>query len=117
MPAHSKLTPDVEAKMLAAASTAVSFDAIAAAGGVPTRTLYRWLARGRKATSGKYKDFALSFDRARAQLQITLAAVWRKAAQKDWRAARAFLRARFPETWSDHKKLDVTAQVKHSLPP
>jgi hypothetical protein len=123
MPARTKLTPEIETKIVTVVSQGCDNEAAAAAAGIPLRTLYRWLARGRKASSGRYKDFAFNVDRARQQVQIVCAAVWKKAAQKDWRAARALLRTRFPEQWSDHKKVDVNAKVEHSggvricLPP
>jgi hypothetical protein len=122
MAARTKLTPEIASKVVTVISQACTHEAAAAAAGIPVRTLYRWLARGRKATSGRYHDFAVEVDRAREAVQIICASVWKKAATKDWRAARALLRTRFPEAWSEHKKVDVNAEVKHTggvmlLPP
>jgi len=114
MPARTKLTPEIAQTIVTVVSQACTLEAAAAAAGIPARTLHRWLARGRTSSSGRYHDLVVSVDRAREQVQIVCAAVWKKAAAKDWRAARALLRTRFPEAWSEHKKVDVNAEVNHT---
>lgn len=119
----SRLTPSIEAKILSVLQTGVSIKTAAAHVGLAERTVQRWVARGRDAKTGKYRDFALAVDKAREDAQILCAAVWRQAVQKgDWRAARAFLERRYPDEWGKRETVEVRADVNHTggiviLPP
>ena len=56
-------------------------------GGVHEATLHRWLAQGKKATHGKYADFYIKVQRARAeQAQLMLSRI-EKHTLKDWKAS------------------------------
>jgi transposase-like protein len=89
------LTPEVRARVLAAATRGVSIKLVAEASGVPEDTLNGWLYRSRHTDSKHLRGFAEEFDRARGVAAINAVDQIRDAASGagsgDWRAAAWFL--------------------------
>src|SRR5258708_1359871 len=119
---HSRLTPAVQARICEALRAAAPYDAAAKYAGVPRRTFYRWLEKGRAAKNGRYRDSVDALEKARDDVQVACAAVWRKAAMNDWRAARSLLQTRFPEDWAKRDRVELSGKLEHrgnlfALPP
>lgn len=72
------------------------------ASGVASKTAYsRAMARGKSARAPKpYRDFRAQVHAAVAESKTLLVSRWHKATAKNWRAAQALLRARYPEEFA-----------------
>jgi hypothetical protein len=66
------------------------------------------MRKGEAANRGLYCEFYLAVLAAEAESEVQLVSIWYAAAQKDWRAAAAFLAARWPESWAPRR---VVVQV------
>ena len=130
MGARSKLTPDVQARILEGARNGATFAACAAYAGIAASTLHAWRARGAEAKSGLYRDFVNALARAEAEGEAVAAAqlvagftqpnVETRRTIKgdteeeviiqrppDARLALAWLERRRPETWSPKHRVAV----------
>lgn len=110
----TKFTQETIDKICEAIRSGAHPEIAAGFAGVSIRTFWRWYERGKTARRGEYRDFAAAIDRADHTAEVSLAATVRKAGNKDWRAAREILRARYPERWARPDKVDVTAKVEHA---
>lgn len=95
-----KLTPLITAKVCEAIRAGVHLDVAARYAGIGEATFHRWMARGRKASSGPLREFADAVDKAERDAEVALVVLWRKEAAKDWKAARDLLERRFRDRWS-----------------
>lgn len=103
----SKLTPEIEKKLIDTIRLGNYYEAACAYVGIGERTFYRWIEKGKKAKSGKYWQFWQSIIQAEAEAEARIVTQWQKKIPEDWRAAQAFLERRYPERWG---KKDI---VKH----
>jgi len=112
----SKLTSEVEERILKAlragnyASTAARF------AGIDPATYYRWLERGdpsgRRRDDVPYRRFAERVQQASAEAEIRDVTLISKAAENDWRAAGWRLSHRHPERW--RRREQVQREVRES---
>jgi len=103
----SKLTPEIQKKIIEAVKAGNYYEAACAYAGVSYSTLRGWIVKGEKAKSGKYLKFLEAVRQAEAEAEARIVLQWQKAMPEDWRAAQAFLERRYPERWG---KKDI---VKH----
>jgi hypothetical protein len=124
----TKFTPTNRKRILDAVTAGAYREQAALAAGISVTTLYEWIADGDRDTQAKRAtakaEFAEAIARADAQAEVMAIASLRRAMQDrrgsdgavisgDWRAAEAFLRARAPERWSQHR--DVTKLMERRL--
>jgi hypothetical protein len=83
----SKLTPERHKRIVDLIEAGNYPETAAGACGVSRTAFYDWMAKGREAKSGKYKDFADDVQRAREAAEAELVATVKLAARDDWRAA------------------------------
>jgi transposase len=114
----SKLSPEVEQRILNAlragnyASTAASY------AGIHPATYYRWLERGdpsgHRRADLPYRKFAERVQQASAEAEIRDVTRISKAAETDWRAAGWRLSHRHPERWGrrTHDRQDTSQPNK-----
>ena len=95
----SKLTPEVEKKLIDAIRIGNYYEAACAYVGIHYTTFYRWMEKGEKAKSGKYCEFCKAIKQAEAEAEARIVALWQRNIPEDWRAAQAFLERRYPERW------------------
>ena len=95
----SKLTPEIEKKILDAIRIGNYYEAACAYAGINIRTFYRWMENGEKAKSGKYCQFCHAVKQAEGDAEARIVAQWTSKTPEDWRAAQAFLEHRYPERW------------------
>jgi UDP-N-acetylmuramoylalanine-D-glutamate ligase len=86
----TKLTPEVQAAICAHVRAGGYTKTAARAAGVARDTFHEWMRRGVAEEAGPYRDFYDAVERARAEHELDLIALLRKAAPKAWKAA-AFL--------------------------
>lgn len=95
-----KLTPELEARIVAAIERGATRDTAAQEVGVNERTVYRWMARGRKqAALAQFRQFRQAIKRAEAQAVLHFVGIIRDAAPKSWQAAAWWLERRYPLDW------------------
>jgi transposase len=81
--------------------------------GIDRRTVHRWIEKGEKARSGKYKQFYLEMQKAKSKFKDHHL---RKIAEaKDWRASQYLLQVTDSETYVVTEKKQVNADVKTDL--
>lgn len=105
----SKLTPELHAEIVNLIRLGNFREAAAAAAGIGTTTFHRWMAKGREARSGIYREFWAAVNTAEAQAEATAIGRIRQAAQdpKHWTAAAWYLERKFPERWG-RKRLEIS---------
>jgi hypothetical protein len=119
MPRPTKLTDDVQHKIVAAIRAGNCADAAAHSGGISEATYYNWLARGgaelaHREEGGRprrreqpYVEFRDAIARASATAEVHAVAILRKAMSDDWRAAAWYLERRHPERWRRRESHEV----------
>ncbi len=102
----TKLTPEVQEKLLQALSVGSPRAHAAAYAGVDDSTLRRWLVRGRKEDEGPYAEFRQVVLEAESRAQMAAMACVTKAVREgDWKAAAWMLERRRPEQFAPRSRL------------
>jgi len=96
-----KLTPETQRTILGAVRAGSFLTVACTLAGIDPDTMARWIKKGEKGIE-PYAAFVKEFRRAEIEGEVTLVALWKKAAPEDWRAAKELLAKRYPERWSDH---------------
>jgi len=104
----SKLTPEVQKKIVDAIKLGSYAEVAAALAGVHPGTYYRWMQLGEAASSGKYYEFRESVKEANAFSEAYAIAMVRKAMPENWQAAMTYLERRFPDRWTRMQRLEHT---------
>jgi hypothetical protein len=101
----TKLTPEVQERLLKALRAGNYLSTAARFAGIHPATLHRWLERGDPAgtrpTDLPYRQFAEQVERAIAEAEVRDVTLISKAAETDWRAAAWRLARRYPKQWGD----------------
>jgi len=95
----SKLTPEIEKKLIDAIRSGNYYEAACAYAGINIRTFYRWMEKGEKAKSGEFCQFCHAVKQAEGDAEARIVYQWTSKTPEDWRAAQAFLEHRYPERW------------------
>jgi transposase len=111
MARKSKLTPEVQEKLLRYLRLGCYVETAAACAGISRDTFYDWMKRGGKGEK-PYKQFADAVDQAMAESEARDLAVILKAAEKNWTAAAWRLERRFPDRYGRHDRTKVEAKVE-----
>lgn len=103
MPQPSKLTAEMQDRIVRVIRAGGSYELAASVAGVSERTFYVWLERGKRTgrRDAPYRVLREAVERARAEHETILVAQLNRAAAKgSWRAAAWLLERRFPERWA-----------------
>ena len=121
----TKLTPQVQARIVQAIVGGNDITVAAAYAGIGKTTFYEWLERGRKeaarlAASSRAKpkdsetpfaEFADAIQKAQADAETRNVALIAKAAQEGtWTAAAWWLERKYPERWGRKDRHEVTGK-------
>jgi len=98
----TKLTPEVEEKIIGYIRGGNYIEAAAAAAGINKVTLYRWLKRGapgneKQDRKGIYREFSNAVEKACAEAQIIATYTIRN--DGSWQSKAWWLERRFPKLW------------------
>lgn len=104
----SKLTPEARKRILQAAERQQTNEDMARLVGVHPATFQAWLAKGRAATSGEYREFHELIEGTRAGGKAKLVTkVWNHA-QRDPEMAFRLLARRYPKEYGVNATIEVT---------
>jgi transposase len=105
----SKLTDDVQTKILQAIQAGNWLETASAYAGVDASTVRRWMAKGESEDAEEpYRAFCALVKQARAQAEIRAVALIQKAAQDGtWQASAWYLERSHPDRWG-RKRLEIT---------
>lgn len=110
----TKLTPDVQKKIVDAVRAGAFLSTAARYAGVSDGSLMSWLARGRACTSRTGKDsiyltFLEEVEIAEASGEVAANLQWRAAWAKDWHAAERWLQSRYPDRYGPNRDPNMPA--------
>ncbi len=100
----SKLTPEVEVKLLQALLASNTREAAAEYAGVGARTLRRWLQQGRDNPDGPYGGLVAVLKQKESEAVIRNVAIIQEAAKRSWQAAAWWLERRYPREWGSQAR-------------
>lgn len=103
-----KLTPEIQSKIVTAVRAGAFIETAASYAGISKVTLYDWMKRGNKATTGKFRDFNNAVTQAFAEATVADLAQISAAAAKDWRAAAYRLEKRERNLYGNHVQISAT---------
>ena len=99
----SKLTPEVEERIIKALLAGSHVATAARCAGVHPATFYRWIERGDPNGTGRadrpYRVFAARVDQTMAEAEVRQLARINKAGETRWEAHAWLLARRYPERW------------------
>lgn len=84
---------------------------------VDPRTVYAWMARGKRLDGEPYDQFYQKVKAARAEAEGLMVQIVRQAAAKTWQAAAWYLERRYPKHWALRlSRLETQASAMHTVP-
>ncbi len=104
----SKLTPEVQAKIIQAISSGNTRKTSAAYAGIGERTLMTWLAH----KGPQYVQFQQAIEKAEAEAVVVSVLTIRSAARDSWQAAAWWLERRYPDEWGRKDRVTIEAMLK-----
>ena len=112
---RSKLTPEVQEKVVSAIRAGNYANVSAEYAGISERTFYRWLQRGQEAKSGRYRQFWLSVKKAESESEVRAVAIVQKHMDSNWQAAMTYLERKHPDRWGRRDRLRVDINPREEL--
>jgi transposase len=120
----TKLSPDLQKAIVDAIRAGNYMETAAAFAGVAKQTFYNWLRRGRRARSGRYREFVDAVKKALAEAEVRDLEVIRQAAtgtgpfeeNPQWQAAAWRLERRNPKRWGRKDRHEVTGKDGGPIP-
>jgi len=111
-PPGPRLTDDLAKRLLKGAQTGLFRGAVAESVGLNPDVLDTWLSMGLSSGATEpFRSFALAYRAAEQQAQLPYIASIQAAATSDWKAAIAWLAARYPEQWGPKATKNTQAGV------
>lgn len=107
----SKLTPEVQKRLVEAIKAGNYYEAACGFAGIHYSTFREWMIRGEKAKSGKFREFYEAIKKAENEAEVRMVAQWQQHMPENWQAIATFLERRYPDRWG-RNRLDVN--MKHS---
>lgn len=107
----TKLTPEVQDKIVAALRAGNYQETAAVYAGVEPRTFYRWMERGESddADDEIYRQFRQTVEKAKADAEVRDIALIDKAAHDgSWQAAAWKLERKFPQKWGRLNRTEIS---------
>lgn len=112
---RTKLTPELQEALCQLVETGSSPSAAARASGIDPKTLVNWVERGQEAGRGPYYRFYKALMVARGKAEVRMTTIVSLSAERDWRAAMAWLERRAPKEWGPQSKTTLAGDPRHPL--
>lgn len=104
----TKLTPQVQEKIVTAIKAGSYVETAAAYAGIVKSTFYEWLRKGAAEKEGIHRDFSAACEQALAHADVRDIGIIAKAASKGvWQAAAWRLERKHPEQWGRRQVIQV----------
>ena len=107
---HSKLTPEVEERIVSSIKSGNFRNTAAKWAGIDERTLRRWMRAGSKSRKGPFKDFVRRVLEAEKAAEMRCVALVMKAASGDAKHAEWWLERKYPQRWGRKERHEVTGK-------
>jgi transposase len=105
----TKLTPEVQDRLVSAIMAGNYQDTAARYAGVTATTFYNWMTRGREEGTGIYFEFVEAVEKAKAAAEVKDVALIDRAAQDgSWQAAAWKLERKFPHKWGRVNRTEIS---------
>jgi len=104
----TKLTPEIQSKIVDAVKIGNYPEVAAQAAGVGERTYYRWMEKGEEASSGIYRQFWQAIKEASAVGEVLAVESVRKHMGDNWQSAMTYLERRHPQRWARMQRVEHT---------
>lgn len=121
----TKCTKELTRKICKAIEAGNYPETAAVISGLPARTFYRWMKKGRESKSkrGIYWQFWQSVKKAENFAEAYFLQVIRKSAEGDaengvkrnWQSAAWYLERKYPEKWGRKERLDIKGDIKQDI--
>lgn len=108
----TKLSADLQARIVRQLRAGGYVETAAAACGVAKPTLYAWLRQGNAEEAGPHRDFLNAVDEAIALAEQRDVSRIDRAASKDWRPAAWRLERRNPRRWGARVQLSIQEELE-----
>lgn len=105
----TKLTPEIQDRIVTAIRAGNYMETAAAYAGIARSTFNEWIRRGAEEQEGPFAEFAAAVEQALAAAEARDVALIGQAAQKEWQAAAWRLERRLPERWGRKTRHEVSA--------
>ena len=107
---QTSLTPEMQALVCQAIRSGNTARTSVAFAGIPEKTFYYWLERGREGgkANERYVQFMQAVEKARADAVVRNVAIIQKKASETWQAAAWWLERRHPKDWARTEKTQLT---------
>lgn len=106
----TKLNPEMQAKICDALRAGNYLETAAAFAGIDKTTLFDWLRRGARNSSGIHHEFSRAVEKAMADAETRdVALIAKAAAEGVWQASAWRLERKYPSRWGrrDHHRIDA----------
>lgn len=111
----SKLTPEIQSRICAVLRAGNYREVACAKAGVHYATFARWMADGKAATAGPFREFHDAVKRAEAYAEAKLLGQIRTASVENWQAAAWMLERKTPDRWGRRDKVTLDLAVQREL--
>ncbi|MHA1302257.1 MAG: hypothetical protein ACTSPI_00955 [Candidatus Heimdallarchaeaceae archaeon] len=106
----SKLTPEVQEKLVKYIRDGNFYYTACACVGVSYPRFRAWMLKGMEAKSGKYRELYNAVLKAEAECEDRLVKQWLKQGPRDWHAIKDFLEKRSYVRWGKREKLTLETE-------
>lgn len=111
----TKLTPEVQKRIVDAIAAGNYYETAAAYGGVSYDAFNEWMTKGASG-AGPYRQFRQAVEAAAAQAEVSVVAQWKKAVPESWQAGRDFLARRYPDRWGAKDRVAIGGDPDNPAP-
>jgi hypothetical protein len=116
LPSGVELTPELADRLLQGARTGLFKETVAIGCGIAPERLDEWIRMGLSpGATEPYRTFARYYAAAEQGSQMPHVSAWQQAAAVDWRAAQAFLAARYPGQWGPKATVRQASELQPSV--
>lgn len=107
------ITDEVTGKICAALAAGSTMEAATVYAGVPLRTFYDWLSRGRSpGARAVYRDFVAAVEEAQARFEVLAIQRIERAGAEEWQADAWRLERRHPDRYGRRTRIDGQVQLQ-----
>lgn len=103
----TKLTPQLQDKIVQAVKAGNYAQIAAQYAGIGTTTFFRWMQQGAEEEKGIYREFREAIKVAEAEAEVRAVAIIQRQMPESWQAAMTYLERKHPDRWKRRDELDI----------